>query len=184
MELNTVEVKDSLLNVSNGIKRYKYIMDNLFITDVSKDVKFQKTYTYFYKIRRNKETFLPFYYNYIEENKSNNIKFEDVLVYFFNKTNRMEASFSSKLLATINPNMPVWDSIVLKKLSLKVPANKEKNRILKIVHLYSEIVLCYENYLTTQNAKDVVNVFDEVYPDLNFSDVKKIDFAIWSLGKN
>jgi hypothetical protein len=46
--------------------------------------------------------------------------FEEVIWYLYEKTVQVEASFCSKLLCTIQPNMPIWDVYVLKKLGLKI----------------------------------------------------------------
>ena len=49
--------------------------------------------------------------------KRDELKFDVVLDLLHQETNRYEASFASKLIATINPSMPVIDSIVLKNLA-------------------------------------------------------------------
>jgi hypothetical protein len=40
------------------------------------------------------------------------------------KYGKLEASFASKLLATIDPNLPVWDKHVLRNTGLKAPSRQ------------------------------------------------------------
>ena len=53
--------------------------------------------------------------------------FGSVIEELYRRTGRIEASFSSKLLSALDPNMPIWDSIVLSKLHIK-PALSQVNK--------------------------------------------------------
>jgi hypothetical protein len=75
----------------------------------------------------------------MEEHKNTPIIFKDALTYFYEKTRRIEASFSSKLLATINPNMPVWDVNVLNNLRIIPPHYKQQNRFNKTIDTYMKL---------------------------------------------
>lgn len=89
----------------------------------------------------------------------------------------------NKFLATINPDTPVWDKNVLSNLSIKTPGNWCKNRVKKIVETYSILENWYTDYIETQNAKDVIYLFDEVFPNTQVTNIKKIDLALWSMGQ-
>ena len=45
--------------------------------------------------------------------KRKEITFEETLKHLHTNLDRVEASFASKLIATINPDLPVWDKEVL-----------------------------------------------------------------------
>ena len=78
------------------------------------------------------------------------LTFEYVIRTLYAETGNIEASFSSKLLATINADMPIWDSIVLGRLDL-IPCqstNKEE-RLANAVEIYQEITRCYRDFLTS-----------------------------------
>ena len=86
-----------------------------------KDESFQTKFNDFYRVRRNQE-FRKIFYEIFENSRYNqNINFEIVLTLIKNKTNRIEASFASKLIVTINPNLPVLDKFVLRNVNLKLP---------------------------------------------------------------
>lgn len=179
--INLEEIKQSLPKIRIGVDKYINIMDKLNSCNVSENMDFQKSYNGFYKIRQRKPEFYKSYYDYMESKKNINVTYSDIVTHFYNQFNRIEASFSSKLLATINPNMPVWDSIVLKNLGLKPPAYYKANRLENVISLYCEIVNWYSEYLKASNSVDVIKVFDSIYPNTEITDVKKIDFALWSI---
>ena len=176
-------INDNIDKINVGLEKYNRIMDSLCECNVSEDMVFQKLFKGFYRVRRNDE-FCRVYFSYMEKNK-NNIKltFGDVLAHIHSKTNRLEPSFSSKLLATINPNAPVWDSHVLSQLSIEPPHYKDDNRLQAIIETYSDVEKRYDNYMTTQNAKEAITRFDKLIPNTQITDIKKIDLVLWSMGK-
>ena len=166
------------------LERYSYIMNSFRRTDVSQDEAFQKTFTHFYRVRRNSE-WRQVYYRLFEDSKQNtNISFEAILRAIYACTGRIEASFSSKMLATLNPEMPIWDSIVLSKLGMKPKQNLTKEeRLSQSVQIYNAIIAWYANFKQTPEARRFAEAFDRAFPEYRgFSELKKIDFLIWSSG--
>lgn len=84
-------------------------------------------------------------------------------------------------MATINPNFPVWDSEVLARLHLTVPSSSlDKNiRFEKIVKTYDEIIHWYSDFLHTEEAKNMIKIFDEKNGISNITNLKKIDLILW-----
>ena len=177
-EIHSVLTKKEL---KEGLIKYLEIMDMLYKVNVSEDRDFQKKYNHFYRMRQRKAEFYQLYYDYMEQMKHNNatITFEDVFSYIQEKTSRCETSFSSKLLATINPNMPVWDSFVLENLGIKKIYPSAKDKEIKIVSAYNKICQWYEKFINTEEAKLIVDTFDEIYPHTEITDTKKIDLFLW-----
>lgn len=180
-KIDVNKVYEALLEKKDRINVYFDIMKLVNQVNVKEEHDFQKKFNYFYKIMKKKKEFYDSYYYYLEENKEKNIKYEEILEYFYKKFGVIEKSFSSKLLATINPNMPVWDSIVLNRLGMKAPSIYAKNRFENTVKMYYEIVQWYKEYLVTDNAKEVIIIFDKVFPNNRTTDIKKIDLVLWSI---
>ena len=99
-------------------------------------------------------------------------------------TGRYEASFASKLLATIDPNMPVIDSIVLRNLNLRLPASSSKQRIARIQELHSTLVACFKEFLTTETGRHLVERFRHEYPSANITEIKMLDLVLWQTRPN
>lgn len=100
----------------------------------------------------------------------------------YDATGNIEASFSSKMLATINPDMPIWDRYVVKNLCLKMRGKTKKDQLTCAVDLYEQMLCWYKGFLQTENGKDCIKEFDRTMPGyIWMSDVKKIDFYLWSI---
>ena len=183
VEIDINTIKRTLPEIKMGVDKYLNLMDSLHRCDVSQDREFQKLYNGFYRMRQRSQEFYQKYFEYMELHKSSMVSFEEVLSYLHDATERFEPSFASKLLATIRPDMPVWDVNVLSNLEITPPRYYQKNRLAYTVKTYSVLENWYARYLKTQNAKEIICLFDKVYPDKQITDVKKIDLALWSLGE-
>lgn len=167
--------------LKTGLEKYIEIMECFDKTDVSTDKDFQRLYNHFYRMRQRKPEFYQSYYGYMEKmkNHSKTLTFEDVLFSIQEETGRCEASFSSKLLATLNPDMPVWDMFVLENLGIKQINASAKNREQKIIDAYNQTCKWYNDFLNTEDANLIVKIFDEMFPDVCITNVKKIDMFLW-----
>jgi hypothetical protein len=175
------KAKSVIHKVGPGLKKYQDIMDGLQKVDVSSDAEFQKKYNGFYKVRQREEKFYLTYYSYMEVCKSKGTDFEKTLRYLYSKLNRIEASFSSKLVATINSEMPIWDVYVLKNLDKKTPSQYSKTRLEDTINLYKEIVKWYSVFVKTNDGEEMIKIFDQNYPSNSISNTKKIDFILWQI---
>lgn len=177
-EIITVFNKEAL---KVGLKKYVEIMEYLYKTDVSRDKEFQKLYNHFYRMRQRSSEFYQIYYDYMEKMKYNEtiLSFEDIFYYIKKETNRCEASFSSKLFATLDPDKPVWDMFVLENLGIKKIYASAKNREQKIVEAYQQICQWYDDFLGSEEAVLVIQIFDEMFPNMKITDTKKVDLFLW-----
>lgn len=167
--------------LKTGLDKYLKIMECLYETDVSKDKEFQRLYNHFYRMRQRKPEFYQIYYDYMEKMKYNaeRLSFNDVFFYIQKETNHCEASFSSKLLATLNPDKPVWDMFVLENLGVKKIQSSAKNREQKIIEAYQQICQWYDEFMKSEEARLILQTFDEIFPNVNITDTKKIDLFLW-----
>lgn len=179
--MNIEQINKAIINAEPGLTKYLVIMDRFNRVDVSRDEHFQKLYNGFYRVRQRKEDFYKKYFSFMEIGKKDNPSFEQTLRYFHEELGRVEASFSSKLVATINPMMPVWDSIVLQNLKLKKPHTYSGNRIAETVDLYNEIAMWYKEFTNSEEGKQILNLFNNKYPRINITNVKKIDLVLWQM---
>lgn len=168
-----------------GFDSYTKIM-NLFLdnsVDISTDVDgFQKLFNGYYRIRRN-EAWRKKFYDYFESIKTQtNVDFDTIIDELYRRTNgNVEASFSSKMLSTIRPDMPILDSQVLTNLSLEIKGDK-KTKLENAKAVYCEICRRYDKFKSSSNCEKAVAIFDELFPThTGLSVTKKIDFFLWAL---
>jgi hypothetical protein len=174
------DVISNRIKKSFGIDMYTFIVKELSKRDISKDLNYQRVFNAFYVVRRNSK-WRKIYYDYFESQKNNkDLTFEMVLCYLYKKTGRVEASFSSKLLSTVNPIKPIWDVYVLKNLGIKMNVGKPQDRIEQAIKRYQDIHETYVRLVKSEWGKSAIAKFNELLPDARWiSDIKKVDFFIW-----
>lgn len=172
-------------DIQKGLDRYNSIMSALKKINVAYNMDFQKNYRYFYKVYRRTNQFCNNYFEYFESIKNNiNIDFQTILqtICLFRENNELEMSFSSKILHTINPNYPIWDSIVTKEhFKIYAPSRNLPNqiRIVEASKTYDDYKDKFYEYMKSVEGKEIIELFDENFPNNTISNVKKIDFVLW-----
>jgi hypothetical protein len=99
-------------------------------------------------------------------------------------TRRIEASFSSKLVATLDPSKPVIDKFVLRCFELRLPYWGSAGRVENTIELYEKLCLKYDGFMTSPDGVRIRNMFDERYPNANIVDIKKMDLVLWQIRPN
>lgn len=164
-----------------GLKDYNYIINELKNVNVNTDIDYQRTFNSFYKIRRN-EDWRKIYYSYFEENKYNkNLTFEDIIRHLYDKTGNIEASFSSKLLATINPKMPIWDQYVIKNIELNLSGKTKEEKLQNAIDLYNKMIVKCENLLKREDIQKSICKIKKFIGEDKIEDIKILDFILWSI---
>lgn len=184
LPLSTMFVKQRCSELEHELKQYTSIMEKVGTTDVSSDADFQREFNAFYKVRRN-TGWRSAYYGLFQRCKNmDDLSFSYILRTLCAETGNIEASFSSKLLATLNPDVPIWDSIVLSRLELKPSQATDKDRRLADTEtMYQDIANWYQEFLGSGKAQDMIAAFDKTFPGFaTISAVKKLDFLLWGSG--
>ena len=164
-----------------GFEKYAKITKCFGAVNVCQSREFQKTYNGFYRVRRNIE-WQQIYYAMMEKYKGSAITFEELLKEFYFKTSRVEASFISKLLHTLDNNMPIWDKFVLRNLCKKIQTCHGEEKLNAAINIYEEIVAWYKAALKDERIKKKLADFDEALPQYSwFSQTKKLDFLLWQM---
>ncbi|MFS0779587.1 DUF6508 domain-containing protein [Neobacillus sp. 3P2-tot-E-2] len=184
LKVDDSKLKEAIKKAKLGLEKYMKIMDLVNSVDVSKDKEFQRAFNGFYRVRQRPQAFYDTFYSFMEENKGSTPSFGKTLKYIEKELGRIEPSFSSKLVATINPDFPIWDSVVLNNLQLKPPAYYRKDRMEETIRLYERIIDWYKDYLKDEEGQKIIELFDEEYPNTGITDIKKIDFVIWQIRDN
>jgi hypothetical protein len=83
----------------------------------------------------------------------------------------------------MNPNFPIWDSIVMQNLDLiikKYPKDSTEKKE-AIIKQYEKLSNFYVKFILTPEGQVLINLFDDKIDtqDYNITPLKKIDFLIW-----
>jgi hypothetical protein len=160
-------------------------MSMLKTLDVSKSVDFQKDFTSFYKIRFPKKEYYDIYYQFMQKNKLNSsLTFSEVLRYFHKMFNRIDASFSSKLLHTIQPDKPTWDHWIGRNTGIIIPPFNSKDRLNTAIIRYEKLIAYFNDYKSSEEGKILIQMFDLKFPNSGITNTKKIDLVLWQIRDN
>lgn len=173
--------KANIDKIGIGLKKYNDIMNELYVSNVSTNTNFKRLYNHFYRMGRRSETYYALYFELMESLKGKQVNFSYVLDTIYSNTGRVEASFASKLLATIDPSKPVWDKFVLLNFKLKAPTYYASDRLTQVANIYREIETHFNDNLETQQWLEELEKFDELFPHNNLTPIKKADLIIWQM---
>ena len=166
-----------------GVKNYAELLQEFPLTNVEKDFAFQKKFNGFYRVRRNGD-WQKVYYSIMEKGKTSSISFESVLHDIYKQLGRVEFSFASKLIHTLNQDMPILDRFVLQNLGIEQvkPYWTAEKKLQHAVCVYNEVFDWYKQALSNEKLAKKIVEFDEFFPEYKwFSQTKKLDFFLWQI---
>lgn len=176
------EIIAAIERARRGVGQYLAIMDLFPNVDASTDCDFQRQFNAFYRVRQRPREWYEVYYSYLENNRENDILFEDVLDYLSNTMGLYEPSFSSKLAATLNPGEPIWDKFVIQNTNQRAPSYNSRNKIQRAKVVFQNIRDWYRQYLRSEEGLLVIAIFDRLVEESDrITDLKKIDFVLWQI---
>jgi hypothetical protein len=181
INLTRTQIDAALPRVAKGVGQYVWLQANRDRSDLRSNGVFRRKFNHFYRIRRNKE-WQDMFYELLESLKGKPARFPDVFAALHRATGRYEPSFASKPLATLDPDMPVIDSVVLRNVNLRLPAPGSKGRASRIHQVHSTLHSYFAAYLATEDGRYLVKRFRETYKDTDLSDlseIKMLDLVLW-----
>jgi hypothetical protein len=161
--------------------QYLEIQNRFRQANVRSDPGFQKAFNRFYRVRRNQQ-WRDEFFRLLESGKERSLTFVEVLDHLFRFCGRYEASCASKLVATLNPNLPVVDSIVLGNIGEKLPPSESLNRRARILELYDRMREMFEKFLRTETGVYLVEQFQQRYTQ-EVTETKMLDLVLWRSGR-
>lgn len=180
IELTEQQVDEALGKIQEGLRKYCWIQANFQKCDVSKDYGFQTRFNDFYKVRRGTE-WRSCYYRLMQNAKQDGITFSKALHALADQTSRIEASFTSKLVATLDPIKPIIDRFVLGNFGLRLPSHNAPNRESKTVDIYNQLCSSYETLMSSCSGRMICHKFEQQYPLADITNLKKIDLILWQI---
>lgn len=178
IQLTEAGIDAALPRVDKGLKSYLQLQADYRTADVRNNADFRRRFNGFYKVRRN-QAWQEQFYDVLETGKATPINFSEALAALHARTNRCEASFASKLVATLDPTKPVIDAFVLDNVGMRLPSPSRAGRLEATVRVYEELADCLNAYLETPRGRYVVAAFEHAYPRAAITNIKKLDLVLW-----
>ena len=143
---------------------------------------FKKLFNGFYRVSRRTPGWYVSFYDVFYEALVNDFSFDQTLEAIFRATGRVEASFASKIRASIDESSVVIDSVVLSNVGLKLSRSDDpQQRMRAALQTYKDL----EKSIAAIRASDlgifIIDEFRRSYPHATVTDVKAIDLTLWQL---
>jgi hypothetical protein len=182
LDLEDAAIREAIHNARKGIGQYLWLMRSLNSTNVTENKGFQRKFNAFYRVRQRSTEWYSVYYELLQRYKNTGASFDETLDTLWKKLGRYEPSFSSKLVATIDPAKPIWDRFVLMNSGLKAPLYTDVRKLAKAKIVYRQIRGWYFTQLQSENGQRILKIFDEEVPEHEeISKLKKLDFVLWQI---
>ena len=173
------------------IRTYLNLLDRLRIVDVARDPHFQGKYCRYWRLfgAGLSQNFRSEYFELMEELRGRplpSIREVTRILYEVpsNSGGRrtLQFSFASKLLHTLDPHRPIYDSMVATFYGFSVPNMTKgfEGRLQVFLAFYDFLVAEYKNVLTTQVLEQPIAIFRHQFSVSNeYTDEKIVDTLIW-----
>ncbi len=98
--------------------------------------------------------------------------------------NTIQFSFATKLLHTINNNKPIFDAKVSAVIHKNKRGNDRESKIKSCLEIYNFLKNLYSDLLNNEKIKKLISKFRSKFDvtENQMTDIKILDFIIWSLG--
>lgn len=180
----------TIKRAQEGIYQYLEIMDLFPSVNVAENKKFQFKYRAFYMREATNlpEGWYKEYFSIMEDGRKTKITFYDVLSrlhevskkILVDKKDRVDASFSSKLVHTLDTTKPILDQFVYRNTGIGPPTYNREDRLRPARSVYEEIEKWYKDFLPTHDGQLVIECFNQrVKENYKISDLRKVDFVLW-----
>ena len=166
------------------LSTYCWLMDNLHIRNVFTDQEYRKTFAGYYRMRFVSQPYRDAFFALFEQMKAHpSVPFEEVSAQLYQIDHKHEFSFITKMLHTIDPTRPIYDSQVDTALQIHrmYQANFSK-RLEQDAKILNKISAYYQDLKSAPQMKDVLTTFDHIAPMCKISTEKKLDFILRALG--
>ena len=162
-----------------GLAKYAAIQARVSIaSQFAGDASFRKRFNGFYRVRRNDAWQMSFY-DVMDCARRDPLSFLATLNALFVRTGQCEASFASKLHATLNPDWPVIDAMVLGRVGARLPWAGVSNRFVHIDRLYSDLAECFRGYLASSDGRYLVKAFRATHGEQRVTETKMLYLVLW-----
>lgn len=165
------------------LRRYHTLQCTLQKSDVSKDEGYKRMFNGFYRMQRRKPDWYDYFFSLLEaEKKNSRVSFHKIINQIYADYGRVEPSFSSKLVATIRPGLPVYDKYVRDNLRLAIPRPNDPaaDRVAEYVKLYSRLSTDLTGLTKHSKFAALKRALDAKFGLFaGFTDMKKLDLLLW-----
>ena len=166
------------------LNTYYWLQDNLHLRNVARDLEYRRKFAGYYRMRFVSQQYRDRFFSLFEAIKNDvELSFVDVARNLSQVEGRHELSFISKMLHTIDPSRPIYDSQVDQALQIHRTYGPDiELKIQQDEEILKQISFVYQCLEASPEMAKPLAAFDQIIPSRTMSIAKKLDFLLWALG--
>ena len=181
-----VQRKDDILSKFDNkmMETYRWLQEELYRRDVYVDQEYRRKFSGYYRMRFVSQEYRDAFFSVFEKIKNApETSFRDVSYCLYDVDQKHEFSFISKMLHTINPHKPIFDSQVCEVLHLRRTYQSSlEGKVRQDEDSLRHIVKAYTEMSASAEMRKMLAQMDNFTPGYRMTDEKKLDFILWALG--
>lgn len=163
---------------------YCWLQGQLYKRNVATDLEYRRKFAGYYRMRFVSQEYREAFFNLFEKLKNEQTpSFREASFALYEIDQKHEFSFISKMLHTINPHKPIFDSQVCEVLhlqryyqaSLEAKLRQDELALARIANSYAEMT-------ASERIQEMLARMDSLTPGCQITVEKKCDFILWALG--
>jgi len=169
---------------SKMMEVYRWLREELYRRNVAEDPEYKRKFSGYYKMRFVTQEYRDAFFELFEELKNQEkIEFREVARALYEMNHKHEFSFISKMLHTIDPVRPIFDSQVCKVLHLpREYYTSLEEKILQDEQCMRDIVAAYDEMDASEGIQKMIVKMERFTQGYPMTKEKKYDFILWALG--
>ena len=166
------------------LSSYFWLMDNLHTRNIAADEEYRRRFGGYYRMRFVSEKYRDAFFELFEQIKEQpEFSFCEAAYRLLEVDGKHEFSFITKMLHTIDPSRPIYDSQVDAALKLRRTYQPDLGKKLQQDDaILARLSSVYRELSEAQELSGLMSIMDNVVPGRTMAVSKKIDFILWALG--
>ena len=169
-----------------GLETYTEIRDFVGKNNFRATPEFRKKFNGYYRVRQKSAAWYDRYCTLMEEQRRARRSLQEILTELYKVGKKVDVSFASKLIATVDPNEPIWDQYVLRNLGLEPEWEEARSRsaedsIELAGEIYEKIKAWHAAFQRSETGQACLARFDAALrsDQDHLTAVKKTDYILW-----
>lgn len=162
---------------------YRWLQVHLQERNVAEDEQYRRKFSHYYQMRFVSQEYKQAFFTLFESLKTDPQPFETIAKTLYPVEQKHELSFISKMLHTLDPHRPIYDSHVCKVLHLhRANSGDFDHRIAQDRQVLEYIAQVYQEMDASPEIQTIIDRMNRWTPDYQVSKEKRYDFLLWSYG--
>ena len=163
---------------------YFWLQNNLQKRNISTDREYQRKFAGYYRMRFISPKYRNSFFELFETAKLQAASsFRTIAETLFYVDRKHQFSFITKMLHTIDPHHPIYDSQIDAALGIHRTYQSDfEKKLRQDEEILNRLSVLYQKLADLPEMTEPLTAVDQIFPDQRMATEKKLDFILWALG--